>query len=91
MHLLQKGFMEKYLCWFAYGEPYFPYEILVKRMVGSTFSSSNVHGVVDDNSNPYQIMVTDAMGINEGYVGECSIVMKNQMQMWLSFLSLEGL
>ena len=88
MHLLQKEFMEKYLCWFAYGEPYFPYETLVKMMVGSTSSFSNVHEVVDVNSNPYQNMVTDAMRINEGYVGECSIVMKNQMQMWLSFFYL---
>jgi hypothetical protein len=32
MHLLQKGFMRKYLCWFAYEEPYFPYETMVERM-----------------------------------------------------------
>ena len=25
MHFLQKIFMKKYLCWFAYGEPYVPY------------------------------------------------------------------
>jgi len=24
MHLLQKGFAEKYLCWFAHGKPYNP-------------------------------------------------------------------
>jgi hypothetical protein len=36
-------------------------------MVGSTFSSRNVHGVVDDNSNPYKNMVMDAMRMNKGY------------------------
>ena len=49
MHLLQKKFMEKYLCWFAYGEPYVPYKTTIKRMVESTSNSSNMHGVVDDN------------------------------------------
>jgi hypothetical protein len=24
MHLLQKGFIEKYLCWYAHREPYVP-------------------------------------------------------------------
>jgi hypothetical protein len=33
-----------------------------------------VHGVVDDNSNPYRNMVIDAMRMNQGYAGECSIV-----------------
>jgi hypothetical protein len=34
-------------------------------MVGSTSSASNVHGVVDDNSNPYRTMVMDAMRMNK--------------------------
>ena len=46
----------------------------VKRMVGSTSSFINVHGVVNDNSNPYRNIVIDAMRINQGYAGECSIV-----------------
>jgi hypothetical protein len=46
--------MEKYLYWFAHEEPYVTYEIMIERMIGSTFSSSNVHGVVDDNNNPYR-------------------------------------
>jgi hypothetical protein len=33
-----------------------------------------VHGVVNDNSNPYRNIVIDAMRINQGYAGECSIV-----------------
>jgi hypothetical protein len=43
-------------------------------MVGSTSSSSNVHGVVDDNSNPYKNMVMDAMRMNQGYTCWCPIV-----------------
>jgi hypothetical protein len=61
MHILQNRFTEKYLCWFAHGEPYVPYDILVERMVGSTSSSSNMRGVINDNSNPYRNMVMDAM------------------------------
>jgi hypothetical protein len=38
--------------WYAHEEPYVPHDTIVKRMFGSTFSASNVHGVVDDNSNP---------------------------------------
>jgi len=47
---------------------------MVDKMVGSTSSFSNVHGVVNDNSNPYRNMVINAMRINQGYAGECSIV-----------------
>ena len=43
-------------------------------MVGSTFNSSNVHGVVDDNSNSYRNMVMDVMRMNHGYVSQCPIV-----------------
>jgi hypothetical protein len=65
MHFFyQKRYMEKYLFWFAHREPYVPYETKVKRMVGSTPSSSNVHGVVDDNSNSYRNMVIDVMRMN---------------------------
>jgi hypothetical protein len=49
MHFLQKKFMERYLCWFVYREPYVPHETMVERIVGSTSSSSNVHEVIDDN------------------------------------------
>jgi hypothetical protein len=37
---------------------------MVERMIGSTSSSNNVHGVVDDNSNQYRNMVLDMMRIN---------------------------
>jgi len=42
----------------------------------STSCSSNVHGVVDDNSNPCMNMVIDTMRKNQGYANECSIVDK---------------
>jgi len=74
MHLLTKGLMEDYLCWYAHGELFVPNESMVERVVGSTSSSSNVHEVVNDNSNPYRNMVMDAMRMNEGNVGKCPIV-----------------
>jgi hypothetical protein len=33
-----------------------------------------VHGVVNDNSNPYRNMVMDAMRMNQGNVSQCSII-----------------
>ena len=74
MHLYKKGFMEKYLCRFAHREPYVPYETMVEKMVGSTSSYNNVHEVVDNNSNHYRSMIMDAMRMNCGDVGECSII-----------------
>jgi len=53
IHLLHKGFMKDYLCWYAHKELFVRNKSIVKRMVGSTFSASNVHRVVNDNSNPY--------------------------------------
>ena len=44
--------MEEYPCWYAYEEPYVPHETMVERIVGSSSNASNVHEVVDDNSNP---------------------------------------
>jgi hypothetical protein len=40
--------MEKYMCWYAHGEPYVPHDTMIGRIIDSTSSSSNVHGVVDD-------------------------------------------
>jgi hypothetical protein len=64
MHLLQKEFLEKYLYWYTYKEPYVPYDTIVEKMVGLTSSSSNVHRVIDNNSNPYRNMVMDVMRTN---------------------------
>ena len=47
---------------------------MVKRMVGSTSSANNVHGVVNDHNNPYKNMVMDAMRMNQGNVSQCSII-----------------
>ena len=74
MHLLQIGFMEKYLCWFAHKKLYVPYKTMIERMVESTFNSSNVHRVVNDNSNLYINMIMDTMRINHDYIGECPII-----------------
>jgi hypothetical protein len=47
---------------------------MVKRMVGSTSSSSKVHGVVDNNNNnPYRNMVMDAMRMNQCHTGQCQL------------------
>jgi len=62
------------LCWYAHGEPYVPHDTMVKRMIGSTSSSSNVQEVVDNNSNPYRNIVRDAMEMNQGYAGQCPIL-----------------
>jgi lysine/ornithine N-monooxygenase len=64
MHLLQKGFMEQYLCWYAHIEPYVPYETMVERIAGSTSSANNVYEVVNDNSNLYRTMVMDTIRMN---------------------------
>ena len=61
MHLLHKEFMEDYPCWYAHEELFVCNESMVERVVGSTFSSSNVHEVANDNNNPYRNMVIDAM------------------------------
>ena len=60
----KKTFMEKYLCWFVYREPYVPYETMLEKMIGSTFNSSNVHRVVDDNSDYYKSIVMAVMRMN---------------------------
>jgi hypothetical protein len=65
IHLLTKGFMEDYLCWYAHGELFVPNESMVEKVVGSTSSASNMHEVGNDNSNTYMNMVMDAMRMSE--------------------------
>jgi hypothetical protein len=74
MHLLTKGFIEDYLCWYAHGELFVPNESMIERVIGSASSASNVHGVVKDNNNPYKNMVMDAMRMNQGNVSQCPII-----------------
>jgi len=40
---------------------------MIKRMVELAFSSNNVHGVIDNNSNLYRNMIMDAMGMNHSH------------------------
>jgi len=44
--------------------------IMLKRMVGSTFSSCNIHEFADDNSNPYISIMMNAMKMNQSFLGE---------------------
>ena len=61
------------MCWFVHREPYVPFKAMVEKMVGTTSNSSNVHDVVDDNSNLYRNMIIDALRMNQGYASECFI------------------
>jgi len=47
---------------------------MLERMVESTSSASNMHGVVDNNNNPYRTMIMDAMRMNQGHVDQYPIV-----------------
>jgi hypothetical protein len=47
---------------------------MIERVIGSTSNASNVHEVVNDNSNPYRNMVMDAMRMNQSNVGQYPIV-----------------
>ena len=44
--------------------------IMLKRMVGSTFSSCNIYEFADDNSNPYISIMMNAMKMNQSFLGE---------------------
>jgi hypothetical protein len=60
MHLFKIRFVEKYLCWFVYEEPYIPNKSMLQMIIGSTSSSSYTYEVVDDNNNSYKSLVMDA-------------------------------
>jgi len=47
---------------------------MLDMIVSSTSSSSNIHEIVDDNSNYYRSMVMDAMRMNHDYLCEGSRV-----------------
>jgi len=70
MHLLTKGFMQDYLCWYAHRELFVPNKSMVERVVRSTSSASNMYEVGNENSNPYRYMVMDAMRMSEDNVSE---------------------
>jgi len=66
--------MEDYLYWNAHGELFVCKESKVKMAVGLTFTANNVHGVANDNSNPYNNMAMDAMRMNQDNVSQCPII-----------------
>jgi len=74
MHLLHKGIMENYLYWYAHGEVFVSKRRMGETVVESTSSASNVHVAVNDNTNPYNNMVMDAMRMNQGNVSQCPII-----------------
>jgi hypothetical protein len=56
MHVLHKGFMENYQCWYAHGEVFVSESErrMEEMVVASTSSVSNdVHEAANDNTNPY--------------------------------------
>ena len=74
MHLLHKGFIENYQCWYAHREVFVSKRRMKEIVVGSTSSASNVQGVANDNSSPYRNMLMDAMRMNQGNISQCPIV-----------------
>jgi len=77
------------MCWYAYEELFVRNKSMVERMVGSTSSASNVHRVVNDNSNPYRNMVMHAMRMNQGNVSQCPIIEEVQCRHNQVFWSFE--
>ena len=84
MHLLHKGFMEDYQCWYAHGEVFVSNRRMRETVVGSTSSASNVHEVANDNTNPYRNMVMDAMRMNQGNISQCPII-EEEPNMMITF------
>jgi hypothetical protein len=74
MHLLYKGFMENYRCWYAHREVFVRNKRMRERVVRSTSNASNVHEATNDNTNTYKNMVMDAIRMNQGNVSQCPIV-----------------
>jgi hypothetical protein len=66
--------MENYLCWYAHEEVFVRNKSMRERVVGSTFSASNLQGVANDNNNHYRNMVMDAIRMNQGNPSQCPIV-----------------
>jgi len=52
------------MCWYPHREPCVPHDVMIEKMVRSAYSFSNMHGVIDDNNNPYNNIIMDAMGMN---------------------------
>jgi len=76
MHLLHKGFMENYQCWYAHEEVFVSESErrMEETVVGSISSANNVHEAANDNTNPYRNMVIDAMRMNQGNGSQFPII-----------------
>jgi hypothetical protein len=50
---------------------------MLEMIVGLISSSSNIHGFMDDNSNPHKIIMINITGMNQGYLGKgsCNILL----------------
>jgi hypothetical protein len=70
MYLFKKEFVEKYLDWFAHLKQYVRYETMLKMMVDSTSSSSNIHVFITGNINSYRSMEMSAMKMNYDYLSK---------------------
>jgi hypothetical protein len=66
------------MCWYTHGEPFVYHKTMVKWMVGSTSSASNMHGIVDDNSNFNRNIVMDVIRMNQGHVVHCPIILDEE-------------
>lgn len=58
-------------------EELWTHETMVERMVGLTFSSSNIHEVVNDSNN--MNMVIYAMMMNQSYVSQYLLIVDKQL------------
>ena len=59
--------MEHYLCWYVHEELYVSHKSMVEMIVGSTSSASDMHGVANNNNNPYKTMVMEAIRMYQGH------------------------
>ena len=58
--------MEDYPCWYAHKELFVCNESMIERVVGSTFYTSSVYKVANDNNNLYRNIVMDTTRMNQG-------------------------
>jgi hypothetical protein len=74
MHLLKKDLLWNIFVGLYIENPMFITKPYLKGLLaGSTSTFSNIHEVIDDNSNHYKSMVMNAMRINYGYSSEVHV------------------
>lgn len=78
--------------WHAYRESYGTYMTMVEKIVGSTFSFSNVHGFIYVNSYCYRSIIIDAIKMHQCDTSKCLITNKEPNEsITIFFLSFERL